>query len=174
MESIQYAAKLERKLVEEFKTQFQKKLGYIPLVFTKNDMDAADVPFMSLEELNEYFVKFLPIKFGEPLPLQTKLRSREIVELRAMFCHMAKNMKYSLKTIGLHLGGRDHTTVIHGLNIFRDLTETNDAFRQKFLMIHKHIKERSNLLHHESSALEPVPTAQCDAQPGVPDQLLLF
>ena len=174
MESIQYAAKLERKLVEEFKAQFQQKLGYVPIVFTKNDMEAADIPFMSLEELNRQFTKFLPEKFGEPLPLQTKMRIREIVELRAIFCYLAKNMKYSLKTIGIFLGGRDHTTVIHGLNIFRDLTETNDAFRQKFLMIHKHIRQQTNPLCNESSALEPMPAVQRNTQPGVPDQLLLF
>jgi hypothetical protein len=174
MESIHYAARLERKLVEEFKTVFREKLGYFPIVFTKNDMDAADIPLMSLEELNSYFEVFLPMKFGEKLPLQTRFRMREIVELRSIFCFLAKNMRYSLNNIGKHLGGRDHTTVIHGLNMFRDLMETNDSFRQRFLMIHKHIKENTKSQQDESSALESMPSAQCDAQSSVSDQLLLF
>jgi hypothetical protein len=174
METIQYAAKLERKLVEEFKALFREKVGYTPLVFTKHDKDAAEIPLMSLEELDQHFQRFLPVKFGDRVPLQTKRRMREIVELRSIFCHLAKNMKYSLCTIGTHLGGRDHTTVIHGLRIFRDLMDTNDSFRQKFLMIHKHIKENTKSQNYESSALEPMSSAQCDTEPSVSDQLLLF
>ena len=81
MESIQYAAKMERKLVDDFKKLFQEKLGYLPIVFTKTDRDAAEIPFMSLEELNKHFITFLPLKLGEPLPLQTKRRAREIEEV---------------------------------------------------------------------------------------------
>lgn len=167
MESIQYAAKMEKKLVDDFKKLFQEKLGYTPIVFTKTDMDAAEVPFMSLEELNRHFTAFLPMKFGEPLPMQTKLRIREIVELRAIFCYLAKNMKYSLKTIGVFLGGRDHTTVIHGLNTFRDLMETNDAFRQKFLTIHKHIVKETNPIADESLPMDHMLEVQHATQPAI-------
>lgn len=167
MESIQYAAKMERKLVDDFKKLFQEKLGYLPIVFTKTDRDAAEIPFMSLEELNKHFITFLPLKLGEPLPLQTKRRAREIVELRAIFCFLAKNMKYSLKTIGLHLGGRDHTTVIHGLTIFRDLMETNDAFRQKFLMIHKHIVNQTNPIADESFPMDSMLETQYASEPAI-------
>jgi chromosomal replication initiator protein len=107
-----------------------------------------------LEELNSYFTKFLPIKFGEKVSLQSSNRMREIVELRSIFCFFAKNMKYSLKNIGFHLGERDHTTVIHGLKSFRDLLETNEGFRQKYLTIHKYIIEQTKSVDYEPFTMD--------------------
>jgi len=167
METIQYAAKLERKLVQEFKTLFKEKLGYTPLVFTKHDKDAAEIPLMSLHELDEHFQQFLPVKFGDRVPLQTKRRMREIVELRSIFCHFAKNMKYSLCTIGAHLGGRDHTTVIHGLRIFRDLMETNDTFREKYLSIRAQIVKDTKQVEYESLPVDSLLDTQPASQPAL-------
>ena len=154
MEHNQYAAKLEKKLIEDFKKMFHQKLGYQPIVFTKMEKDASDIPYLSLEKLDGFFTKFLPIKYGETLQLQSSQRMREIVELRSIFCFMAKNMKYSLKNIGFHLGKRDHTTVLHGLKIFRNLLETDEGFRQKYLTIQKYIIEQTNSVDHESFPMD--------------------
>jgi chromosomal replication initiator protein len=46
--------------------------------------------------------------------LQSKKRSRSIAEPRQICMYLARNLtKHSLEEIGGHLGGRDHTTVMH-------------------------------------------------------------
>jgi hypothetical protein len=154
-----YAANLEKKLIEEFKEKFKEKLGYRPVVLTRVEVGNDHVPTMTLDELINYFDPFLPDHFGKKLTLHTKCRKRELVELRMMFFYLARSMKYNLGTIGDKLGGRDHTTVIHGVNTFVDLMETNEQFREKFQKILTHIKE-----NHESSALDKLDKAQCQPE----------
>lgn len=154
-ESQSYAANLEKKLIEEFKQKFQEKLGYTPIVLTKIKTGESYIPVMTLDELIECFDPFLPINFGKKLTLMSKCRKRELVELRMMFCYIARSMKYNLGVIGNKLGGRDHTTVIHGVNTFVNLIETSDPFREKFQKILNHIKE-----NYEPSALDKSDKAQ--------------
>ena len=46
--------------------------------------------------------------------LQSKRRSQSITEPRQICMYLARNLtKHSLEEIGGHLGGRDHTTVMH-------------------------------------------------------------
>lgn len=49
--------------------------------------------------------------------IREKTRKKEIVLARQLAMYFAKELtKNSLKTIGLHFGGRDHSTVIHACN----------------------------------------------------------
>jgi len=49
--------------------------------------------------------------------LQSKKRSQSITEPRQICMYLARNLtKHSLEEIGGHLGGRDHTTVMHAYN----------------------------------------------------------
>jgi hypothetical protein len=137
MKKEEYSRMLENKLVEEFRRTFQEKLGYKPIIITRS---TEDIPSVSLETLDEIFEEFIP----EGEDLKSMSRKREIVDLRAIYCYFAKNMNYSLKTIGNHLGNRDHTTVIHNIDIFFSQIETN-----KFLVIYQAIKEK--LLKHKIS-----------------------
>ncbi|MHA4801734.1 helix-turn-helix domain-containing protein, partial [Enterococcus faecium] len=41
--------------------------------------------------------------------------------------------KNSLKTIGEHFGGRDHTTVIHSCQTVKDLMDTDSIFRENVM-----------------------------------------
>jgi hypothetical protein len=161
-ESQIYAANLEKKLIEEFKEKFQGKLGYKPAVLTRVEIGSTYIPPMTLDELISYFDPFLPDHFGKKLTLLTRSRKREIVELRMMFCYLARSMKYNLGTIGDKLGGRDHTTVIHCVNTFVDLIETNEQFRNKFQEILIHIKQ-----NHESSNMDEFDTSQRLPQPAL-------
>lgn len=109
-------------------------------------MDEEDKsPLMSLDQLESYFTPFLPIKHGKIVNLKNKCRIREITELRCIFCYLARNMKYSLKTVGEYLNGRDHTTVIHSVNTFKDLIETCGTFREKYYRVLDHIKQINNI-----------------------------
>lgn len=54
--------------------------------------------------------------------IRDKTRKKEIVLARQVAMYLAKELTLSsLKTIGLHFGGRDHSTVIHACNSIEDM-----------------------------------------------------
>lgn len=161
-QSRMYASHLEKKLIDEFKQKFQDKLGYSPIVLTKIETGEFSIPLMTLNELLAYFDPFLPYLFGQKLTLNSKSRKREVVELRMMFCYMARSMKYKLETIGEFLGGRDHTTVMHSVTTFLNLLETAEQVRTKFIEVLTHIKE-----NHEPSIMDKPDQEKCQPQPAV-------
>lgn len=60
-----------------------------------------------------------------------KTRKREIVQARQITMYLSKQFtKNSLKTIGEHFGGRDHTTVIHSCQTVKDLMDTDQFFKE--------------------------------------------
>jgi chromosomal replication initiator protein len=163
MEGTNYAEKLEKKLITEFKDHFYEKLGYYPIVISRSNVQSDTyIPIMSLESLKKVFEPFLPFKYNGAIPLESRLRQRDIVELRSIFCHLARTMKYSLTTIGQFLGNRDHTTVIHNVNTFRDLVETNEPFRLKYFTILKYIKEQ-----HEPPIMDYTNQVQHQPEPDL-------
>lgn len=162
IESIEYANNLERKLIMEFKEKFKQKIGYDPIVLTKVTVDEHGIPLMRLDQLESYFEPFLPIYLGKKLQLNSKCRKRNLVELRMMFFFIARNMKYTLVEIGQHLGGRDHTTVLHNLAMFRNLMEVSDTFRETYISILTHIKK-----NHESPDLDIFDQIQAQSEPAL-------
>lgn len=163
METTAYTKKLEKKLITEFKDLFYEKLGYYPIIVTTRKVQGdTSIPIMSLSGLKKMFDPFLPTRFEKPIPLESKLRSRDVVELRSIFCHMARAMRYNLSTIGQLLGNRDHTTIIHNINAFSDLVETNEAFRLKYFTILKYIREQ-----HESPIMDHIDQVQRQSQPDL-------
>src|SRR3978361_501000 len=63
--------------------------------------------------------------------LLQKTRKREIVQARQITMFLAKAFtKNSLKTIGEHFGGRDHTTGIQSCQNVKDLMDTDSLFRE--------------------------------------------
>jgi hypothetical protein len=144
MTTEEYIEKTEKQLIESFLERFHEKMGYYPTVITKNDIEQKSLHLLSLHELELYFDPYLPIVYGKKLPLSSKLRIREIVELRQMFCYIARSIGFSLKTIGQFLGNRDHTTVIHNVRTFHNLVETEEVYKEKYNKILKKIKEDGN------------------------------
>ena len=62
--------------------------------------------------------------------LSQKTRKREVVQARQISMFLAKAFtKNSLKTIGEHFGGRDHTTVIHSCQTVKNLMDTDVIFK---------------------------------------------
>lgn len=161
-ESRMYAAHLEKKLIDEFKERFLEKIGYEPVILTRIETNEYSIPVMSLQQLEEYFEPFLPSQYGKKLTLFSKSRKRELVELRMMFCYIARSMKYKLTAVGQFMGGRDHTTVMHNIATFQNLMETNELFRFLFLEILKYIKE-----NHEPSTLDNLNQIQSESQPAL-------
>lgn len=61
--------------------------------------------------------------------IRDKTRKKEIVLARQIAMYLAKELTLSsLKTIGLHFGGRDHSTVIHSCNAVEEYKKNEPAF----------------------------------------------
>ncbi|MCI4670125.1 MAG: chromosomal replication initiator protein DnaA [Bacteroidia bacterium] len=72
--------------------------------------------------------------------MKAKTRKRQIVQARQIAMFFAKELtRHSLKSIGLHFGGRDHSTVIHALQTVNDLIATDKYFKQSVTEIRKRI-----------------------------------
>jgi len=62
--------------------------------------------------------------------LRDKTRKKEIVLARQLAMYLSKELtKSSLKTIGLHFGGRDHSTVIHSCNSIEEAQLTDHTLK---------------------------------------------
>jgi len=58
--------------------------------------------------------------------IRAKNRKKEIALARQISMYLAKKMtNHSFKTIGLHFGGRDHSTVIHAIKTIEDLKKSD-------------------------------------------------
>ncbi|MEZ4825721.1 MAG: chromosomal replication initiator protein DnaA [Bacteroidia bacterium] len=77
--------------------------------------------------------------------MKAKTRKRDIVQARQIAMYFAKEMtQHSLKSIGYHFGGRDHSTVIHALQTVNDLIATDKYFKQNVTEIRKRISLEIN------------------------------
>jgi chromosomal replication initiator protein len=66
---------------------------------------------ISITDIIEVVTRHFDVRLAD---LQSKKRSQSITEPRQICMYLARNLtKHSLEEIGGHLGGRDHTTVMH-------------------------------------------------------------
>jgi len=84
--------------------------------------------------------------FGIPEDLiRAKTRKQEIVNARQIAMYLAKELtNCSLKTIGLHFGGRDHSTVIHAYQSVEDQMRLDGKYQANV----GQIRRRLQLLAH--------------------------
>ncbi len=76
--------------------------------------------------------------------LKAKTRKKEIVTARQVAMYFSKEFtNHSLKSIGYHFGGRDHSTVIHAVQTVNDLMETDSSVRNSVSELKKKFKMRS-------------------------------
>ena len=94
---------------------------------------------ITIEQIQRSVCEFFDIP--EDL-LRAKTRKQEVVAARQVAMFLAKDLtNASLKTIGLHFGGRDHSTVIHAYQAVEDRTKTDSQFRQNI----EHLKRKLEL-----------------------------
>jgi chromosomal replication initiator protein len=69
---------------------------------------------ISITDIIEAVTRHFDVRLAD---LQSKKRSQSITEPRQICMYLARNLtRHSLEEIGGHLGGRDHTTVMHACN----------------------------------------------------------
>lgn len=90
----------------------------------------------------EHIQKLTSEYFDIPLDLlRGKTRRQEVVLARQTSMYLAKELtNASLKTIGIHFGGRDHSTVIHACQSIEELMRTNYDFKSSIEQLRKKIE----------------------------------
>lgn len=72
-----------------------------------------------------------------------KNNKREASDARHMYCAVMKlEFKHTYKSIGDILNGRDHTTVIHSLNTFKDRSKYEEGYKNHYEKIVKEINSK--------------------------------
>ncbi len=96
---------------------------------------------LTIDEIQRIVCEYMDIDEDR---VRGKTRKREVVRARQIAMYFCKQFtQNSLKTIGLHFGGRDHSTVIHANNTVEDQMETDDQFRSTVEEIERKIELRS-------------------------------
>lgn len=92
---------------------------------------------ITVEQIQKIVAEFFNI--SENL-LRAKTRKQEIAFARQIAMYLAKNFtSASLKTIGLHFGGRDHSTVIHACQTISAAQADDPDIKEKIQQIEKQI-----------------------------------
>ena len=93
---------------------------------------------ITIENIQKMVCEYFDVPFDK---LQQKTRKREIVQARQITMYLAKAFtKNSLKTIGEHFGGRDHTTVIHSCQTVKDLMDTDSVFKENVMELQQKVQ----------------------------------
>lgn len=83
---------------------------------------------ISIESIQNYVCEYFGIETNK---VREKTRKQEIVEARQIAMYFSKKFtKSSLKTIGLHFGGRDHSTVIHAITTVEQRKSTSQKHKR--------------------------------------------
>lgn len=93
----------------------------------------------------DYIQKTVSEYYGINLDdLKAKTRKKEIVTARQVAMYFSKEFtNHSLKSIGYHFGGRDHSTVIHAVQTVNDIMENDVPYRNSVNELKKKFKMRS-------------------------------
>ncbi len=68
--------------------------------------------------------------------VRSKSRKRELVLQRHVICHLFKRYKIlKLAKTGWHVGGIDHSSVVHAIKAINNLLETDKAFAREYKLI---------------------------------------
>ncbi len=96
---------------------------------------------VSIEQIQKTVCEFFDIPVDL---LRAKTRKQEIVIARQTAMYLAKYFtKSSLKTIGLHFGGRDHSTVIYACQAVEDQLKTDQMYRENIELLKRRVSHRS-------------------------------
>lgn len=90
----------------------------------------------------DYIQKMVAEYFRIPVDkLKEKTRKKEIVIARQIAMYFAKEYtNHSLKSIGSHFGGRDHSTVIHAVQTVNDMYDIDSSFKKSLDELRKKLK----------------------------------
>ncbi|MGE5410699.1 MAG: chromosomal replication initiator protein DnaA [Clostridiales bacterium] len=83
---------------------------------------------ISIEYITKVVCEYMNVDENK---VREKNRKQEVVMARQIAMYLSKKLtKSSLKTIGLHFGGRDHSTVIHAFNSIEEMVDEDSTLRE--------------------------------------------
>ncbi len=122
---------LEGAVIKLLATASLKQVDEIDLSMAKavlKDMVRNSNAQISIESIQSHVCDYFEIDTNK---VREKTRKQEIVEARQIAMYLAKKYtKSSLKTIGLHFGGRDHSTVIHAISTVEERLSTSPKYER--------------------------------------------
>lgn len=103
-----------------------------------SDMIQESQTTISIEQIQDLVCDYFDIETNK---VREKTRKQEIVEARQIAMYLAKQFTdSSLKTIGLHFGGRDHSTVIHAISTVEERMQTTAKHKRIVEELHNKIE----------------------------------
>ena len=92
---------------------------------------------IDIKYIQEIVSKYFHISIED---MKDKARKKEIVIARQVAMYFSKDFtNNSLKSIGFHFGGRDHSTVIHAVQSVNDMIDTDNFFKKSIEEINRRI-----------------------------------
>lgn len=142
MTTLEYRNLLANKLIREFVDNFKKQTGLnVAIRFNDNeflDMISLDeskekLPVISLNILQDIILKSMPYPISEQ-QFKSRDRSREFVDARIIFTHVARRLSFKYAYIGKYLN-RDHTTIIYQNKRCDNLLDTDPSFTSIYNLV---------------------------------------
>lgn len=94
--------------------------------------------YISIEDIQRIVCQYFDIPENY---IRAKNRKQEVVIARQYAMYLCKEItNSSLKTIGLHFGGRDHSTVIHAIQTIEDLVKSDKKYAEILQSLRNKIK----------------------------------
>lgn len=149
-EVIQYIATNIKTNIRELEGSLNKLIALYRINNNQKEMDiklAAEAlkdmisPSQNREVTPELIIDVVSEHFNIPISdLKSSKRNAEIANARQIAMYLCRKMTDTpLKTIGLLLGGRDHSTVNHGVDKVANDVENNETLRNTLDIIKKKI-----------------------------------
>ncbi len=147
-EVLNYIAINIKSNVRELEGALNKLIAYSRLVGTDITMDIAVKelqniisPEKPLEVTPQLIIEVVSEHFGITVDqIMSKSRTSDVTKPRQIAMYLCKTMTdHPLDSIGQLLGGRDHSTIIHGINKVKDEIMVDDNFRQVVDTVRKKI-----------------------------------
>ncbi|MBS0000877.1 MAG: chromosomal replication initiator protein DnaA [Cyclobacteriaceae bacterium] len=96
---------------------------------------------VSIDYIQKTIAEYFHLKIED---LKDKTRKKEVVIARQLAMYFSKEYtNHSLKSIGYHFGGRDHSTVIHAVQTVNDMYDVDNRFRSSVDELKKKLKMKS-------------------------------
>ena len=105
---------------------------------TLRNIVVSDEKEINIDTVQELVADFYNTTIAD---MKSKSRKREIVYPRQVAMYLAKELtELSLKSIGYHFGGRDHSTVIHAIQLVNDLLKENPDTKEQVAKLKAYFK----------------------------------
>lgn len=111
-----------------------KNIGF----YLDKDCNRKNIKMFELSDIERIVTECLNM---EPNCLKNKSRTRDIVDARTIYTHIARKYNFTVKTVGAHIN-RDHTTAIHHTKKAENLLTVDEIFAEKYNKVLNTIKEQ--------------------------------